>query len=65
LAALPAQGSIKEEKLGLRVSPPTMFHGNSVELVSPSVKIQKSLAETEYGGIFLGIGFKKGATLWM
>lgn len=55
----------KEKALGLRVSPPSIFHGNSAELVSPSVKIQKSLAETEYGEIFLGVGFKKGSTLWM
>ncbi|MFA6848801.1 MAG: response regulator [Selenomonadaceae bacterium] len=55
----------KEKALGLRVSPPSLFHGNSAELVSPSVKIQKALAETEYGEIFLGIGFKKGSTLWM
>jgi len=55
----------REKALGLRVSPPSMFHGNSAELVSPSVKIQKSLAETEYGVIFLGVGFKKGSTLWM
>jgi DNA-binding NarL/FixJ family response regulator len=55
----------REKALGLRVSPPSMFHGNSAELVSPSVKIHKSLAETEYGVIFLGVGFKKGSTLWM
>lgn len=55
----------KEKALGLRVSPPSLFHGNSAELVSPSVKIQKALAETKYGEIFLGIGFKKGSTLWM
>ncbi|SEJ00596.1 DNA-binding response regulator, NarL/FixJ family, contains REC and HTH domains [Propionispira arboris] len=55
----------REKALGLRVSPPSMFHGNSAELVSPSVKIHKSLAQTEYGVIFLGVGFKKGSTLWM
>jgi DNA-binding NarL/FixJ family response regulator len=55
----------KEKALGLRVSPPSLFHGNAAELVSPSVKIQKSLAKTEYGEIFLGVGFKKGSTLWM
>lgn len=54
-----------EKALGLRVSPPSLFHGNSAELVSPSVKIQKSLAKTDYGEVFLGIGFKKGSTLWM
>lgn len=55
----------KEKALGLRVSPPSMFHGELAELVSPSVKIEQSLAKTDYGDIFLGVGFKKGATLWM
>ncbi|WP_196593656.1 response regulator [Pectinatus sottacetonis] len=55
----------QEKALGLRVSPPSMFHGNSAELVSPSVKIEQALAKTDYGKIFLGVGFKKGSTLWM
>ena len=55
----------KDKAFGLRVSPPSMFHGNNAEIVSPSVKIQKSLAETDFGSIFLGVGFKKGSILWM
>lgn len=57
--------NMKEKALGLRVSPPSMFHGNSAELVSPSVKIEHAIAKTDYGEIFLGVGFKKGSTLWM
>jgi len=55
----------KDKAYALRVSPPSLFHGNSAEIVSPSVKLQKSLAETDYGNIFLGLGFKKGSVLWM
>ncbi|HWR40111.1 MAG TPA: response regulator [Patescibacteria group bacterium] len=55
----------KEKAYSLRVSPPSMFHGNTAEIVSPSVKLQRCLAETDFGGIFLGVGFKKGAILWM
>ncbi|MBC8016709.1 MAG: response regulator [Sporomusaceae bacterium] len=55
----------KDKAYGLRVSPPSLFHGNTAEIVSPSVKIQKSLAQTDYGSIFLGVGFKKGSVLWM
>jgi CheY-specific phosphatase CheX len=55
----------KDKAFGLRVSPPSMFHGNHAEIVSPSVKIQRSLAETDFGSIFLGVGFKKGSILWM
>jgi len=55
----------KDKSFALRVSPPSMFHGNTAEIISPSVKIQRSLAETDFGSIFLGVGFKKGSKLWM
>lgn len=55
----------KDKAFGLRVSPPSLFHGNTAEIVSPSVKIQKAIAETDFGSIFLGVGFKKGSVLWM
>jgi DNA-binding NarL/FixJ family response regulator len=55
----------KDKSYALRVSPPSIFHGNNSEIVSPNVKIQHSLAETDLGSIYLGVGFKKGATLWM
>lgn len=55
----------REKTYSLRVSPPSMFHGNTSEIVSPSVKLQKCLAQTNFGGIFLGVGFKRGAVLWM
>lgn len=55
----------KDKAFALRVSPPSLFHGNTAEIISPSVKIQRSLADTDYGSIFLGVGFKKGTKLWM
>lgn len=55
----------KDKAFALRVSPPSLFHGNTSEIVSPSVKIHKSIAETDFGKIFLGVGFKKGSVLWM
>ncbi len=55
----------KDKAFALRVSPPSIFHGNMAEIVSPSVKIQHSIAETDLGSIYLGVGFKKGSTLWM
>ena len=55
----------KDKAFALRVSPPSLFHGNTAEIVSPSVKIHKSIAETDFGSIFLGVGFKKGSVLWM
>ena len=55
----------KDKAFALRVSPPSLFHGNTAEIVSPSLKIQRALAETDFGSIFLGVGFKKGSKLWM
>ncbi len=55
----------KDKAFSLRVSPPSVFHGNTAEIVSPSVKIHKIIAETDFGNIFLGVGFKKGSVLWM
>lgn len=55
----------KEKAFSLRVSPPSLFHGNTAEIVSPSVKINKIIAATDFGNIFLGVGFKKGSVLWM
>jgi DNA-binding NarL/FixJ family response regulator len=55
----------KEKAFGLRVSPPSLFHGNTAEIISPSVRLQKCLAETDFGSIFLAVGFKKGSVLWM
>ncbi|MDU2064105.1 MAG: response regulator [Sporomusaceae bacterium] len=55
----------KEKALGLRVSPPSMFHGNNTEIISPTVDMEIVIAETDYGKVILGIGFKKGSVLWM
>jgi DNA-binding NarL/FixJ family response regulator len=55
----------KDKAFALRVSPPSLFHGNTVEIVSPSIKIQRSLAHTDFGKIFLGVGFQEGVKLWM
>jgi len=55
----------KEKAYALRVSPPSIFHGNTAEIVSPSVKIHNAVADTDLGSIYLGVGFKKGAALWM
>lgn len=55
----------KEDKsYRLSVSPPSMFSGIGAEITSPNLKIESVTAETLYGNIFIGVGFKKGATLW-
>jgi DNA-binding NarL/FixJ family response regulator len=55
----------QEKTLSLRVSPPSVFASKSVKFTSPNLKIRSSFAETDFGPIFLGIGFKKGLVKWM
>jgi len=55
----------KDKVYSLRVSPPSVFCSTNSEIVSPNLKIRASYAQTTFGPIFLGVGFKKGATLWI
>lgn len=50
---------------GFRVSPPSLFSGQSAQIASPNLDLQGYIADTGSGSIFLGIGFKKGSVLWM
>ena len=55
----------QREAFGFRVAPPSICFGPAAEVVSPHLNIAISYAETEYGRITLGVGFKKGSVLWM
>ncbi|KLU67596.1 chemotaxis protein CheY [Desulfosporosinus acididurans] len=55
----------KDKSYSLRVSPPSVFFSSSSEIASPNLKIQASYAQTTFGPVFLGIGFKKGAASWI
>lgn len=55
----------KDKAFGLRVSPPSVFCGTNTEISSPSVKLQGLYADSDFGRIYLGVGFKKGSLLWM
>lgn len=55
----------KEPAFGLRVSPPSVFYGVNTKLASPTIELQGSFAQCDFGQIYLGIGFKKGMVLWM
>lgn len=54
-----------DKGFSLRVSPPSLFYGAPAEIASPSVQNRGIYAETDFGRIYLGIGFKKGSVLWM
>ncbi len=55
----------REKALSLRVSPPSVFVGAQTEIVSPSVDLKGLYADSTFGRIYLGVGFKKGTVLWM
>lgn len=55
----------QDKALSLRVSPPSVFYGAQTEIASPSVRLQGVYAESDFGSIYLGVGFKKGTVLWM
>lgn len=55
----------KDKSYSLRVSPPSVFCSNDSEIASPNLKIHGSYAQTSFGPVFLGIGFKKGAPIWI
>ena len=55
----------REKALSLRVSPPSVFSGLQTEIASPSVDLRGMYADSKFGRICLGVGFKKGTVLWM
>jgi DNA-binding NarL/FixJ family response regulator len=54
-----------DKSFSLRVSPPSLFYGAPAEIASPSIQVRGVYAQTDFGRIFLGVGFKKGSVLWM
>ncbi len=55
----------KNKALGLRVSPPSILRGDSVVISPPDFSTTTALAETDFGEIFLNVGFKRGEKMWM
>lgn len=54
-----------DNSYSLRVSPPSLFTGDTSQISIPSLNLQICRAESEFGRIVLGVGFKKGSTIWM
>ncbi|MDR3591652.1 MAG: response regulator [Negativicutes bacterium] len=55
----------KDKAFGLRVAPPSVFYGAPTEVVSPNMEVHSVNADTDFGRIYLNVGFKKGSILWM
>lgn len=55
----------KNKVYGLRVAPPTIFHGESITISKGHLDITTSaLADTAFGPIYVNIGFIRGASEW-
>ncbi|MCY6371671.1 response regulator [Clostridium ganghwense] len=55
----------KNKILGLRVAPPTLFHGTSLNISKTMLKTISVVANTEFGEMYLNVGFKRGEEEWM
>jgi DNA-binding NarL/FixJ family response regulator len=55
----------RDKSFGLRVSPPSLIHGKPAQVACPNLKMQGVYAKTDFGRVYLGLGFKKGTVLWM
>ncbi len=56
----------RENKVfGLRVSPPSVFYGKSLNISSAKIKTYSVTIDTEFGEMILNIGFSRGDFEWM
>lgn len=56
----------RENKVfGLRVSPPSVFYGKSLNISSAKFKTSSINIDTEFGEMLLNIGFSRGDSEWM
>ncbi len=55
----------KNKALGLRLAPPSILSGDSVLISAPTFETTTAKAETNFGELFLNVGFKKGAEEWI
>ncbi|MCT4593635.1 MAG: response regulator [Anaeromicrobium sp.] len=55
----------KNKILGLRVAPPTIFHGESLKISKSMLKTTSVVGKTSFGDMYLNVGFKRGDEEWM
>lgn len=53
------------QSLGLRVSPPMVFHGKDLTVSIAGVESKSYSIKTDFGEIFMNVGFKKEDVQWM
>lgn len=56
----------KNKLFGLRVAPPTIFHGESINISKAELDTTTStVANTIFGEVYMNVGFQRGAGEWM
>lgn len=56
----------KDKLLGLRVAPPSIFYGNSINISKAELDTTtSSVANTEFGEIYVNVGFQRRPGEWM
>lgn len=56
----------KNKIFGFRVSPPTIFHGNSLTISKSQLEnVSCSNASTAFGDIYMSVGFQRRSVEWM
>lgn len=55
----------KNKVFGFRVAPPSIFHGNSLNISRTIVESREVVSETIFGQVYLNVGFKRGEGEWM
>ncbi|QGU96304.1 response regulator [Clostridium bovifaecis] len=56
----------KNKLFGLRVAPPTIFHGESINISKAELDTTTStIANTIFGEVYMNVGFQRGAGEWM
>ncbi|MDT8715178.1 response regulator [Clostridium sp. 19966] len=56
----------KNKLFGLRVAPPTVFHGEAINVSKSNLdNIFTTKAKTDFGDVYINVGFKKGVSEWI
>ena len=55
----------KNKVFGLRVAPPTIFYGQSINISQATLETLSVSINTNFGEFYLNIGFKRGDEQWM
>lgn len=55
----------KDKTFGFKVAPPSVFFGETTEIFSPNISLRSVNAATDFGQVYMSLGFKKGLVLWM